>query len=207
MQGFIPRAWKFVAQNRGTVVSAVLHLSVLLFLGTGAIRTAQIAPYRLPGTDKGNTVLVYFSPGSLQAVASTNKSKSPEKTKPASLDKDKTEAPQTHLATPTKAEAGVGGAVESGLGEGDITIALESYYPPPKPDLSALPSGTKGDVVLDAVIDETGKVSKLTLLHGLGAPIDNAVIATVEQWRYTPAKKNGVPVPSERELHFHYERG
>jgi hypothetical protein len=29
----------------------------------------------------------------------------------------------------------------------------------------------------------------------------------VEQWRYTPAKKDGVPVPSERELHFHYERG
>ncbi|MFC5860865.1 energy transducer TonB [Acidicapsa dinghuensis] len=207
MQGFIFRAWKFVAQNRGTVLSAVLHLSVLLFLGTGVIRTAQIAPYRLPGTDKGNTVLVYFSPGSLQAVASENKSKSPDKAKPTSIEKNKTEAPQTHLATPTKADPGVGGAVESGLGEGDITIALESYFPAPQPDLSTMPAGTKGDVVLDAVIDETGKVSKLTLLKGLGAPIDNAVIATVEQWRYTPAKKDGVPVPSERELHFHYERG
>ncbi len=207
MQGFIPRAWKFVARNRGTVLSAVLHLSILLFLGTGVIRTAQIAPYRLPGTDKGNTVLVYFSPGSLQAVASENKSKSPEKTKALSIEKAKTEAPEMHLATPTKADTGVGGAVESGLGEGDITIALESYFPPPQPDLSTMAAGTKGDVVLDAVIDETGKVSKLTLLHGLGGPIDNAVMATVEQWRYTPAKKGGVPVPSERELHFHYERG
>lgn len=207
MQGFVPKAWKFVARNRGTVMSAVLHLSILLFLGTGVVRTAQIAPYRLPGTDKGNTVLVYFSPGSLQPVKSENKSKSPDKAKPTSLQKSKVEAPQTHLATPTRADTGVGGAVESGLGEGDITIALESYFPSPKPDLSTMPAGTKGDVVLDAVIDETGKVSKLTLLKGLGAPIDNQVIATVEQWRYTPAKKDGVPVPSERELHFHYERG
>jgi protein TonB len=62
-------------------------------------------------------------------------------------------------------------------------------------------------VVLDAVIDEHGNVAQLTLVKGLGSPIDQDVIATVQQWRYTPAMKNGVPVASEQELHFHYERG
>jgi hypothetical protein len=29
---------------------------------------------------------------------------------------------------------------------------------------------------------------------------------TVNQWTYVPAMKNGVPVASVQELHFHYER-
>ncbi len=61
-------------------------------------------------------------------------------------------------------------------------------------------------MILNAVIDER-EYSELTLLKGLGSPVDEYVIATVQQWKYTPAKKNGVPVVSEQELHFHYERG
>jgi protein TonB len=105
------------------------------------------------------------------------------------------------------AETGTSAAEKSGLGEGDITIALQTVFLYPKPDLSSLPHGTKGDVILNAVIDEHGKISELTLLKGLGSPVDETVIAAVRQWEYTPAKKNGVPVVSEQELHFHYERG
>jgi protein TonB len=61
-------------------------------------------------------------------------------------------------------------------------------------------------VILDAVIDEHGKISDLKLMHGLGQPIDDVVIATVRQWSFAPATRNGVPIPSEQELHFHYER-
>jgi protein TonB len=92
------------------------------------------------------------------------------------------------------------------LGDGDVTIALEKYFPYPKPSLSTLPAGFAGDVILNAVIDEHGKVAQLTLLHGVGSPIDDQVIQTVEQWTYVPAMKNGVPVASVQELHFHYER-
>ena len=62
-------------------------------------------------------------------------------------------------------------------------------------------------MILDAVIDDHGKITQLTLVKGLGSPVDETVIATVQQWTYTPAMKNGVPVASEQELHFHYERG
>ena len=61
--------------------------------------------------------------------------------------------------------------------------------------------------MLDAVIDEHGRVTQLTLLKGLAPAIDQAVIATVRQWLFTPATKDGVPVASEQEFHFHYERG
>ena len=111
---------------------------------------------------------------------------------------DWTSAPST--------ERGAENSAQSGLGDGDITIALQKYFPYPKPSLSTLPHGTAGDVILTAVIDEHGKISGLTLLQGLGPAIDNEVIQTVNQWTYTPATKNGVPVASVQELHFHYER-
>jgi protein TonB len=107
---------------------------------------------------------------------------------------------------PTPSDAGTGSTTESGLGEGDIRIALLQHFPYPHPDLSALAHGTKGDVILDAVIDDHGKITQLTLVKGLDPSIDQAVIATVRQWLFTPATKDGVPVPSEQEFHFHYER-
>jgi len=46
---------------------------------------------------------------------------------------------------------------------------LETYFPYPQPDLTSLPRGTKGDIILDAVIDESGKITELTLVKGLGS--------------------------------------
>jgi len=166
-----------------------------------------MTPYRLPGTAQGVSILTYFSPGSLQVVTSKAPIKSPEKTKPAPAIHPDLRASRPIQSEAAQSQAGIGMSAQSGLGEGDITIALQSYFPYPTPDLSALPRGTKGDVILDAVIDENGKISALTLLKGLGSPVDELVIATVQQWRYTPAMRKGVPVVSEQELHFHYERG
>jgi len=151
---------------------------------------------------------MYFSPGSYKPVASEAAVHSPERarTPPTLRPAQKTE-PKPEETQPAQAEVGVGEAAKSGVGEGDITIALQTVFLYPHPDLSSLPHGTKGDVILDAVIDEHGNISQLTLLKGLGPSVDDTVIAAVRQWQYTPAKKNGVPVVSEQELHFHYERG
>jgi periplasmic protein TonB len=207
MRAFLLRLRTAGLRHRGQLLSVVVHAVLLAFLFSGVRWSPRVAPYRLPGTKLGNTVLTYYAPGSVKPVASKSPVKSPEKVKQAST-LHPTPAPvQPIHAEATETHAGTGTAVESGLGEGEITIALQSYFPYPKPDLSGLPHGTKGDVILNAVIDENGKIKELTLLKGLGSPIDQQVIATVESWTYTPAKKNGVPVPSEQELHFHYERG
>ena len=128
------------------------------------------------------------------------------KPQPKSVVHSTVAAPQTQEATALNTERGVGDAGQSGIGDGNITIALQKFFPYPTPSLATLPRGTAGDVILNAVIDEHGKISELTLLQGLGPAIDNEVIQTVNQWVYTPATKDGVPVPSVQELHFHYER-
>jgi protein TonB len=93
------------------------------------------------------------------------------------------------------------------LGDGDTTVALVVAHPSPKPDLSQLPSGTSGDVIVDVVIDKDGKIAKYTMMHGLGHGVDQTVLATIQQWTFQPATRNGVPVASEQELLFHYVRG
>jgi protein TonB len=196
------------SRHKGELLSIAAHLCLLFLLfGGGFGRSAQVMPYRLPGTANGISVLTYYSPGSLHRATSVAKAKTPDKPKPAPAMHLVPRAPQLDLAKAAESEAGVGNSAQSGLGEGDITIALQSYFPYPTPDLSSLPHGTKGDVILDAVIDADGKISQLTLLKGLGSTVDQSVIATVQQWRYTPAMRKGVPVASEQELHFHYERG
>jgi protein TonB len=194
-------------RHRGELLSVAAHLALLLCFVGGAGRFASVTPYRLPGTAKGVTLLTYYRPGSFHPVNSDTPLKSPKKTKTSPALRPVPSLAQPELSHAAQSQPGVGTSAQSGLGEGDITIALQSYFPYPKPDLSGLPRGTKGDVILNAVIDEHGNISELTLLKGLGSPVDESVIATVQQWHYTPAMRNGVPVVSEQELHFHYERG
>lgn len=189
---------------QGPVFSVAIHAIVILAIAVWMQRTPRIAPFRLPGTAKGLTLITYYSPGGRKPAAtdSTVHSKQAKETKT----RGHREVAKPASPEPPHADAGTGNTTESGIGEGDIRIALLQHFPYPQPDLSALAHGTKGDVVLDAIIDEHGRVIGLTLLKGLAPSIDQAVIATVKQWLFTPATKDGTPVASEQEFHFHYER-
>jgi protein TonB len=199
--GPTPRRFKL----QGPVLSVAIHITIILAVAAWIYRTPRIAHFKLPGTAHGLTVLTYYSPGSRRPAASDSvvHSKQIKEGKARGRKEVATPAPPE----PPHADPGTGNTTESGIGEGDIRIALLQHFPYPQPDLSALAHGTKGDVVLDAVIDEHGRVTGLTLLKGLAPSIDQAVIAAVKQWLFTPATKDGMPVASEQEFHFHYERG
>ncbi len=164
-----------------------------------------------PGSAKGTQLSIFYLPGvpaphsnirvktHKQAVKSTPPSPSPviEQAKPLEASTGSTASSSSH---PTE-EIG-----NNAQGDGDLNIALAQFFPYPQPDLSKLPRGASGDVILDAVIDANGKITKLTMIHGMGYGIDETVLSTVQQWTFKPANRNGTPVASEQELHFHYER-
>jgi len=192
-------------RSKSPLLSVAVHAATILLLVVWAHHLPRIAPFRLPGTAKGLTLLTYYSPGSSKPSATDSPVRS-KRTKTAKTESRKIADTPTPPAPP-RADAGAGNTTESGLGEGDIRIALLQHFPYPHPDLSALAHGTRGDIILDAVIDANGKIAKLTMTRGLGFGIDEAVLATVQQWTFKPATRNGTPVSSEQELHFHYERG
>jgi periplasmic protein TonB len=204
----IPTSSRSVQSVAGSVAG---HVFVVLFIA-GVLHHSHrfVAPYRLPGSEHGaNFVLSYLpgrAPEQAEAASSKTQPKLTDPTTPLPVPKKKPETASANTHSPASAnpDSTVGA---DALGSGNIAIALLKYFPTPKPDVSALPHGTKGDVILDVVIDTEGKVSEVTKVSGLGYGIDETVISTVQLWTYSPATQNGRPVASEQELHFHYERG
>jgi TonB family protein len=54
--------------------------------------------------------------------------------------------------------------------------------------------GLQGEVVLEIVVRRDGSVGDVTVLHGLGAGLDQRAITAVRQWRFDPARRKGVVV-------------
>jgi protein TonB len=161
----------------------------------------------LPGTAKGTHIDLSYLPGGSPpaaphsirklAPAPAKKSSMPVPPQPAPVS-----APASEVSTSSSATSSA--SSNDALGSEDIQIALTTYSPSPKPDLSHMPHGTQGEVVLDVTIDPTGQVADLQILQTLGYGVDGAVAQTVRTWKFSPAKKDGVPVASVQELHFHY---
>jgi protein TonB len=199
---------RFLARPWLVPASAAFHLLVLALLLVN--RPPHVAPVRLPGTRDGSHLVLTFAPGrSPSEQNATMPIPHVAVFKPLAI-KQKVSRPDEQAAslhTPTPAPKPLDTTPgNDALGTGDVNIALLAVFPTPKPDLSQLPHGTKGDVVLDVVIDETGKIAQLTMERGVGHGVDESVIATVRQWAFHPATRNGKPVASEQELLFHFER-
>ncbi len=191
-------------------MSIALHLLLLGFLIHQ--RASWIAPIRLPGSERGSNLMVTYLPGRapIQAATPTPKALPQQAQADTPLPIRPTPKPKTDTASPnTNSPASPNPDSTAGadsLGSGNIDIARASYFPTPRPDLSVLPRGTKGDVILDVVIDTAGKIADIKITSGLGHGIDETVIATVQRWTFHPATRDGQPVASEQELHFHYEK-
>jgi protein TonB len=195
--------------SKTAAASVALHLLVLAILIHN--RAAFIAPLRLPGTATGHNLTMTYLPGRAPVQASVADAKTPPRiATPSPLPAPivaklatPTPSPNTNSPATAKPDSNVGA---DSLGSGDINIARLNYHPAPKPDLSTLPRGTAGNVIVDVVIDTDGKIADVKIASGLGHGIDESVLATVQQWTFQPATKDGKPVASEQELLFHYER-
>jgi TonB family protein len=123
-------------------------------------------------------------------------------------------APSTHQPTDVLGvEVGVPGAVElpghglridpppapppapqtpmrlhSGMQAPRKIVHVPPRYPP-----TAQAARVEGLVALEAVIDATGRVNDVRVVHSI-PPLDQAAIDAVRQWRFTPTLLNGEPV-------------
>jgi protein TonB len=68
------------------------------------------------------------------------------------------------------------------------------YQVQPRYSEQARRAGVQGMVIVEAVIDEQGQVTKVRLIRGLPMALDQAAMQAVQQWRFKPAMLNGHPV-------------
>ncbi len=86
----------------------------------------------------------------------------------------------------------------------EVIPALPQVFPDPAVSRADLPPGVEGDVVVEVTIDEHGNVIELKLVRGIGYGIEDRVLATLRQWRFRPASKDGVTIASQHIVTFHY---
>lgn len=72
---------------------------------------------------------------------------------------------------------------------GMLTLQKNVIYPK-----SAKQSGTQGKVIVQAFIDETGKVMKTVVLKSAGSDLDEAAVNAIQMTPFTPGKVRGKPV-------------
>jgi TonB family protein len=97
------------------------------------------------------------------------------------------------------------GSLANGLpSDHDIRVALPIIAPDPPIIRNKLPDWLRGDVVIEVTIDEQGNVVKTKVLKTVGYGIEEIVTATVRQWRFTPAKIDGISVASRQDVYFHF---
>jgi periplasmic protein TonB len=64
----------------------------------------------------------------------------------------------------------------------------------PRYSEKARQTGTQGAVIVEAIIDEQGRVTNVRLIRGLPMGLDQAAMDAIQQWRFKPALLDGRPV-------------
>jgi periplasmic protein TonB len=102
---------------------------------------------------------------------------------------------------PAGAEAPGGEAdlpVEAGGGIVSPVLIESSGVKPVYPE-EGLRAGLEGLVVLEAIVDERGRVGHdIKVVRRLGHGFDEAAVAAVRQWRFRPATRDGKPIKVRR---------
>jgi TonB family protein len=145
------------------------------------------------------------SPASQSPLALSRPTPAPDRKKIASkLRKRSNELDKPKPSDVVEAGSREGSALD-GPAEGDeVRPGFAVSFAPPRVSRWELPGGKDGDVVVELTIDEHGNVVEEKLLQGIGADIDQRVIATLRVWRFRPATRNGVAIPFKYDARFHF---
>lgn len=193
------------------VVSAAVHGLALLVL-CWRVTPMFVKPRLLAHGSGGNStpvaVALYF-PKDVSVTAERHSSMLSFPATPKQAKKSKSQKRLNVLDRDQprdSAEAGsrFGSAFDSSLEGDEIRPGFAVSFTDPRVYRWQMPNGLQGDVVVELTIDEQGNVVEEKLLQGLGYGVDERVIATLRDWHFRPATRNGVAIPFKYDAHFHF---
>ena len=200
------RRWSF-----SIALSSVLHGVIVLVL-CWPKPPVFVRPNALAHGEGGSATpvsVVLYAPNDLQIAQSA---KPPLLSLPASVQKKphktkvlkRTNVLETDKASAAEAGSELGSAYDGPTTGEEVKPALPVAFQDLKIYRSELPSGLQGDVIVEITINAEGNVVEEKLLQGLGHGVDERVIAVLRDWRFRPATRNGVAIPSKHDVHFHF---
>jgi TonB family protein len=99
----------------------------------------------------------------------------------------------------------LGTVLEGPLTGEEVRPALPVVSPDPVVPAAEL-NGLQGDVVVEVTIDEQGNIVRKTVIQSLAPSIDGKVLEALENWRFRPATRNGIAIPSKQDVFYHFPR-
>jgi TonB family protein len=109
-------------------------------------------------------------------------------------------------ANPAPSAGTAYGSLSDGASTGhEIRPALPAVTLEPLVSPDDLRGGAEGNVVIEITIDESGNIVNKVVVQSLGAAIDAKVLAALENWRFRPATRDGVPIPSKQDVVYHFK--
>jgi len=103
--------------------------------------------------------------------------------------------------------AGVGGNVGGGLRTigGGVSPPEAIYTPQPEFSEEARKAKVSGSVLVYLQVDVLGRPTHVRVLQGIGFGLDERAITAVRQYRFKPARENGVAVPVEMQVEVKFQ--
>jgi len=161
---------------------------------------------------RGTATLVYLAPrGPEQTMATASRKGSLTFLKARATKQDErkfqpqlVEQPQQKETADAKAGSPFGSASAGDTSGADVRPAIPMDFPDPPNLRSAVPYGVQGDVVVEVTIDADGNVIETKVLKAIGYGVEEKVLQAVKNWRFRPATRDGVAIPSKHDVLYHF---
>ena len=83
-----------------------------------------------------------------------------------------------------------------------LAVQIAGEIPPIPPD--QVPPHYQQYVTVEVTIDTNGKVAEARIITGIVSPtIEQTLLSAIREFKYNPAKRDGVPIPSQRDIVIH----
>jgi len=86
----------------------------------------------------------------------------------------------------------------------DYQLAVQTSGEWPSISAAQLPPHFEQLVIVEVTIDTEGRVAEARIVGGVvDGTIAQKLLSTIREFKYSPAKRDGVPIPSQKDLVIH----
>jgi len=93
-----------------------------------------------------------------------------------------------------------GGGAPAAVSPPVVLEQSQATYP-----AEAMAAGPAGDVAVALSIDASGQVTGTAIVRGVAPALDRAALEAASRWRFKPAERGAVAIPSRIQLLFHFD--
>jgi protein TonB len=210
-QSAVGKTWK---PRRPLPVAIAIHVIFFILLLRG--RTPIfVAPTATLGGIHGATVThLYWAKGTSELAAIEKAAaprhplvwRKPQRTEVNNSAAEEASQTETASAAPSPTAGSPYGSLSDGASSGEeVRPALPAVTSEPRVNPEDLTGISEGNVVVEITIDESGAIVSKAVMRSMGPAIDAKVLAALESWRFHPATRDGVPIPSKQDVVYHFK--